>query len=101
MTIRVIPPDAKFENTVLITGFHGIGYAGYWTVKYLVQKLEAERIAFVDSETVSPVASTNQGRRSSISRRRTRILSQSFRVDYEVKLQGGFAHWWARCKLEN
>jgi uncharacterized protein len=62
MTIRVIPPDAKFENTVLITGFHGIGYAGYWTVKYLVQKLEAERIAFVDSETVSPVASTNQGR---------------------------------------
>ncbi len=62
MTIRVIPPDAKFENTVLITGFHGIGYAGYWTVKYLVQKLEAERIAFVDSETVSPVAPTNQGR---------------------------------------
>src|SRR5579872_2752352 len=62
MTFQVIPKTAKFEDTVLLTGFHGIGYAGYWTVKYLIQKLEAQRIAFVDSETVSPVASTSQGR---------------------------------------
>jgi predicted ATP-grasp superfamily ATP-dependent carboligase len=62
MTFEVIPQNAKFENSILLTGFHGIGYAGYWTVKYLVQKLEAQRIAFVDSETVSPVGSTNQGR---------------------------------------
>ncbi|MGA2875161.1 MAG: PAC2 family protein [Nitrososphaerales archaeon] len=62
MEFQVIPSSAKFENTVLITGFHGIGYAGYWTVKYLIQKLEAKRIAFVDSESVSPVASTNQGK---------------------------------------
>jgi predicted ATP-grasp superfamily ATP-dependent carboligase len=62
MTFEVIPKSAKFEDMVLLTGFHGIGYAGYWTVKYLSQKLEAKRVAFVDSETVSPVASTNQGR---------------------------------------
>jgi predicted ATP-grasp superfamily ATP-dependent carboligase len=62
MTFEVIPSNARFSNTVLLTGFHGIGYAGYWTIKYLVQKLEAKRIAFVDSETVSPVGSTNQGR---------------------------------------
>ncbi len=62
MTFEVIPADARFANTVLLTGFHGIGYAGYWTIKYLVQKLEAKRIAFVDSETVSPVGSTNQGK---------------------------------------
>ena len=62
MEFQVIPSNAKFENTVLITGFHGIGYAGYWTVKYLIQKLEAKRVAFVDSESVSPVASTNQGK---------------------------------------
>ena len=62
MEFQVIPSSAKFENTVLITGFHGIGYAGYWTVKYLIQKLEAKRVAFVDSESVSPVASTNQGK---------------------------------------
>ena len=62
MTFEVIPSSAKFENTVLLTGFHGIGYAGYWTIKYLVQKLEAQRVAFVDSETVSPVGSTSQGK---------------------------------------
>jgi predicted ATP-grasp superfamily ATP-dependent carboligase len=62
MDFQVIPSSAKFENTVLITGFHGIGYAGYWTVKYLIQKLEAKRVAFVDSESVSPVSSTNQGK---------------------------------------
>lgn len=62
MTFRVIPASARFDNTVLLTGFHGIGYAGYWTVKYLIQKLEAKRLAFVDSESVSPVASTNEGK---------------------------------------
>jgi uncharacterized protein len=62
MTFEVIPESAKFSNTVLLTGFHGIGYAGYWTIKYIVQKLEAQRIAFVDSETVSPVGSTTQGK---------------------------------------
>ena len=62
MTFEVIPENAKFTDTVLLTGFHGIGYAGYWTIKYLVQKLEAQRIAFVDSETVSPVGSTSQGK---------------------------------------
>lgn len=62
MTFEVIPKDVSFDNTVLLTGFHGIGYAGYWTIKYLTQKLGAERVAFVDSETVSPVGSTSQGR---------------------------------------
>jgi uncharacterized protein len=62
MTFEVIPASARFADTVLVTGFHGIGYAGYWTVKYLTQKLDATRIAFVDSETVSPVSSTTLGR---------------------------------------
>lgn len=62
MTFQVIPKTAKFEGTVLLSGFHGIGYAGYWTIKYLIQKLEAKRVAFVDSESVSPVSSTVQGR---------------------------------------
>lgn len=62
MDFQVVPSSAKFEDTVLITGFHGIGYTGYWTVKYLIQKLEAKRVAFLDSDTISPVASTNQGK---------------------------------------
>lgn len=62
MQFEVIPKSVKFEDTVLLTGFHGIGYAGFWTIKYLIQKLEAKRVGFVDSDSVSPVASTNQGR---------------------------------------
>ncbi|MDG6904858.1 MAG: proteasome assembly chaperone family protein [Nitrososphaerota archaeon] len=62
MDFEVIPKSARFDDTVLITGFHGIGYVGYWTVKYLIQKLEAKRVAFIDSDSVSPVASTNQGK---------------------------------------
>lgn len=62
MEFQVIPSSVKFEDTVLITGFHGIGYTGYWTVKYLIQKLEAKRVAFLDSDATSPVASTNQGK---------------------------------------
>ncbi|MDG6996625.1 MAG: proteasome assembly chaperone family protein [Nitrososphaerota archaeon] len=62
MQFEVLPKTAKFEDMVLLTGFHGIGYAGYWTIKYLIQKLEAKRVAFVDSESISPVASTSQGR---------------------------------------
>jgi predicted ATP-grasp superfamily ATP-dependent carboligase len=62
MPFQVLPKSAHFEDTVLLTGFHGIGYAGYWTIKYLIQKLEAKRIAFIDSESVSPVASTNLGK---------------------------------------
>lgn len=58
----MIPKDVRFDDTVLITGFHGIGYVGYWTIKYLIQKLEAKRVAFIDSDSVSPVASTNQGK---------------------------------------
>ncbi|HZW57731.1 MAG TPA: PAC2 family protein [Nitrososphaerales archaeon] len=62
MNFKVIPATARFDNTVLLTGFHGIGYAGYWTIKYLIQKLEAKRLAFVDSDSISPVSSTSEGR---------------------------------------
>jgi predicted ATP-grasp superfamily ATP-dependent carboligase len=62
MHFEVIPKNVSFENTVLLTGFHGIGYTGFWTMKYLIQKLEAKRMAFVDSDSMSPVASTSNGK---------------------------------------
>jgi predicted ATP-grasp superfamily ATP-dependent carboligase len=62
MDFKVIPAGQKFEGAVLLTGFHGIGYTGYWTVKYLIQKLEASRVAFVDSDSASPVCSNNGGK---------------------------------------
>ncbi|MCP8304144.1 MAG: proteasome assembly chaperone family protein [archaeon] len=60
--ITVIPRDIRFDGCSLITGFHGIGGTGYWTVKYLIQKLNAKRVAFVDSEIIPPATTTASGR---------------------------------------
>lgn len=59
---KVIPEEQDLQGAKLITGFHGIGATGYWTVRYLIQKLEAKRIAFVDSDYIPPVSATQQGR---------------------------------------
>ena len=61
MVLKIIPESADFKGLSLITGFHGIGATGYWTVKYLVQNLGAERIAIIDSDTPTPMASNEGG----------------------------------------
>ena len=62
LSFEVVPSDVKFNDCVLITGFHGIGVAGFWAVKYLVQKMEAERVAYIDTDAASPISSTNSGK---------------------------------------
>ncbi len=62
LSFEVVPSDVKFNDCVLITGFHGIGVAGFWAVKYLVQKMEAERVASIDTDAASPISSTNSGK---------------------------------------
>ncbi|MCP8308604.1 MAG: proteasome assembly chaperone family protein [archaeon] len=60
--LKVIPHDIRFDGCSLITGFHGIGGVGYWTVRYLAQKLNAERAAIIDSDIISPATTTYSGR---------------------------------------
>jgi uncharacterized protein len=55
-------PMKTFAGLSLVTGFHGIGATGYWTVKYLIQHLKAERVAFIDSDLIAPITSTEDGR---------------------------------------
>ena len=62
MVLKIIPESVGFKDYSLITGFHGIGATGYWTVKYLIQKLKAERVAFIDSSIIAPITSTEEGR---------------------------------------
>ncbi|MFQ6135057.1 MAG: PAC2 family protein, partial [Nitrososphaerales archaeon] len=62
MVLKIIPEYISFKGLSLITGFHGIGATGYWTVKYLIQKVGAERVAFVDSEITPPITSNEDGR---------------------------------------
>ena len=59
--IDVHPKAAKFNGKTLITGFHGIGATGYWAVKYLIEKLETNRIACIDSDHVAAVSTCYNG----------------------------------------
>ena len=62
MILRAFPMNARFDGCSLITGFHGIGATGYWTVKYLIQKLIAEKAVIFDSDLIAPISSTSQSR---------------------------------------
>lgn len=45
-----------FKNPVIIEGFQGIGLVGTLSAQYLTQKLDFDRIGYVDSEGIPPVA---------------------------------------------
>ncbi|MBI2126629.1 MAG: proteasome assembly chaperone family protein [Thaumarchaeota archaeon] len=60
--VELIPKNVRLSGKKLVTGFHGIGATGYWTIKYLVQQLKPERIAFIDTDATAPLASTWGGR---------------------------------------
>ena len=60
--MKVIPEGARLDGTSLIAGFHGIGATGYWTVKFLITELKAQRKLFIDYESAPAVASQVDGR---------------------------------------
>ena len=60
--MKVIPDGSRLDGTSLIAGFHGIGATGYWTVKFLVSELKAQRRCFIDYEHAPAVASQVDGR---------------------------------------
>ena len=60
--MKVVPASARLDGTSLIAGFHGIGATGYWTVKFLVTELKAQRKCFIDYEHAPAVASQLEGR---------------------------------------
>ena len=60
--MKVIPQGTRLDGTTLIAGFHGIGATGYWTVKFLITELKAQRRCFIDYEYAPAVASQLEGR---------------------------------------
>lgn len=62
MVFRVLPDGSKLHGGTLIAGFHGIGATGYWTVKFLITELKAERALFIDYDHAPAVASQLDGR---------------------------------------
>jgi uncharacterized protein len=60
--IEVLPRGIRFDGCRLIAGFHGIGATGYYAVKFIVESLDAKRVAYIDSEFTAPVSTTRRGR---------------------------------------
>jgi predicted ATP-grasp superfamily ATP-dependent carboligase len=60
--LKVVPEDTRLDGTSLIAGFHGIGATGYWTVKFLITELKAQRKCFIDYEHAPAVSSQADGR---------------------------------------
>lgn len=60
--MKIVPEGTRLDGTSLIAGFHGIGATGYWTVKFLITELKAQRRLFIDYESAPAVASQVEGR---------------------------------------
>jgi uncharacterized protein len=58
----IVPDGAKLDSDALVAGFHGIGATGYWTVKFLVTELKANRSLYIDSDYAPAVTSTVAGK---------------------------------------
>jgi predicted ATP-grasp superfamily ATP-dependent carboligase len=76
LVFRVLPEGSKLAGGTLIAGFHGIGATGYWTVKFLITELKAERRLIIDYAHAPAVASQLEGR---------------IATPYEVYVSGGLA----------
>ncbi len=55
--IRLIVPEGEYEDSILITGFHGIGMTGYIAINHLLNALKAERIGYVQTRSTPPFVS--------------------------------------------
>jgi uncharacterized protein len=100
--LRVLPEGVRFEGCTLVAGFHGIGATGYWSIKYMVQQLKAERVAFVDSDYIAPVAAVQGGKLATPHEllRKGDLVFLKVDVplyrDFEVKFYRELAEWIVR-----
>jgi len=60
--LKIHPEGTRLDGTSMIAGFHGIGATGYWTVKFLITELKAQRKCFIDYENAPAVSSQVDGR---------------------------------------
>ncbi len=61
-SISFYPKNVTLKGSTLISGFHGIGATGYWSVKYMIQKLALQRCCIVDYAYGAPVSTLSGGK---------------------------------------
>lgn len=60
----IMNKDLNFKDSVLITGFHGIGTTGFIAIKYMISQLEAEKIGTIITDFIPPFITTKEGKLS-------------------------------------
>ncbi len=58
-SVRIIIKDKRLDlkGSALITGFHGVGFVGYITVKHLISSLNTRLIGFIETRHMPPYVS--------------------------------------------
>lgn len=64
LTLTFHIKDVPLKDSVLVTGFHGLGATGYIAVKHAVTALNAELIGYIDTDKIPPFVSVDEGRLS-------------------------------------
>ncbi|MEX2701616.1 MAG: proteasome assembly chaperone family protein [Candidatus Baldrarchaeota archaeon] len=63
MNIEIIlKRKVDLEGKIFITGFHGIGYAGYIAVNHIIESTNAELLGYVTTEQYPPIVSLDENR---------------------------------------
>lgn len=63
MNIEIIlKRKVDLEGKIFITGFHGIGYAGYIAVNHIIESTKAELLGHVTTEQYPPIVSLDENR---------------------------------------
>jgi len=63
MSIKIIIEDEKqinFEESIFITGFHGIGWTGYIAIRHLIKTAKAERIGYLIGNMIPDIISIEE-----------------------------------------
>jgi uncharacterized protein len=60
--VMKIDGNQNFKDSILITGFHGIGTVGYIATKYIVNELNAHKIGTILSDHQPPFITTKEGK---------------------------------------
>jgi len=56
-----IKNDKEIADKIFITGFHGVGYVGWISIRHIVKSLDARRIGFVYTPYMTPYVSMGKG----------------------------------------
>jgi len=58
----ILKRKVDLEGKIFITGFHGIGYAGYIAVNHIIESTKAELLGHVTTEQYPPIVSLDENR---------------------------------------